>query len=156
MMVAHLCQGDQALCTHSLVNLSFKFLDHVTSENNIVSTNRSFPCTGTNESIKRMTLSRHRAIHLITVDNRRAIHLITVDNRRAIHLITVDNRQAIHLVTVDNYRSIHLVTIGQSSSHPPRYSWTIIEPSTSLQLDNHRAIHLITIEQSSGHSPRYN
>ncbi|KAH0748153.1 hypothetical protein KY290_027385 [Solanum tuberosum] len=136
MMVAHLCQGDQALCTHSFVNLSLKFLDHVASESDIVSTNRSFPSTGTDESIKRMTLSRHRAIHLVTMDNHRAIHLIIVDNHRV----------------------IHLVTVGQSPIHPPHYSWTInesstslqwriIESSTSLQLDNHRFIHLVTVGQ---------
>ncbi|KAH0776557.1 hypothetical protein KY290_007968 [Solanum tuberosum] len=121
MMVAHLCQGDQALCTHFLVNLSLEFLDHVASESDIVSTNRSFPSTGTDERIKRMTLSRHRAIHLVTMDN-----------HRAIHLVTVDNHQAIHLVTVDNHRVIHLVTVRQSPSHPPHYSQTIIESSTSL------------------------
>ena len=35
---------------------------------------------------------------------------------------------------------------GTLSSHPPRYSWNIIEPSTSLQLEHYRDIHLVTVE----------
>ena len=34
----------------------------------------------------------------------------------------------------------------QVASHPPRYSGTFIEPSTSLQWKIHRAIHLVTVE----------
>ncbi|KAH0730532.1 hypothetical protein KY289_001720 [Solanum tuberosum] len=88
---------------HKVFKSKMMFLDHVASESDIVSTNRSFSSTGTDESIKRMTFSRQRAIHLVTVDNHRAIHLITVDNHRVIHLVTVDNHRAIHLVTVENH-----------------------------------------------------
>ena len=40
---------------------------------------------------------------------------------------------SIHLVTVGILSSIHLVTVGILSSHPPRYSWIIIELASSLR-----------------------
>ncbi|KAH0666119.1 hypothetical protein KY285_027325 [Solanum tuberosum] len=65
------------------------------------------------------------------------IYYVKIDGDWRQNIYKKDHVSNMHELRNKYHRVIHRITIALLSSYPPRYSWIIIESSTSLKLDNH-------------------